>query len=63
MTPWYRHFLKHMTCSRFMAEPFHTTLSDRGAQPYDDRELEWLEAFLKACEFMIKMDTMTRAGD
>ena len=32
------------------------TLKDRMARPYDERELEWLEAFLKACDFMMKLE-------
>lgn len=32
------------------------TTRDRMARPYDEREIEWLEAFLKACDFMMKLE-------
>ncbi|KAG6989921.1 hypothetical protein G7Y79_00061g093080 [Physcia stellaris] len=53
----------------FFTSPYHAHLKDcyaedklvettehRMARPYDERELEWLEAFLKACDFMMKMN-------
>lgn len=59
MAPWYPHLAE--VCK---ADKLHKTLSHRRAQPYDDRELEWLEAFLKVCDFMMgKRDTMTGATD
>ena len=33
------------------------------SKPYDGRELRWLKAFLKACEFMMKMDQARTCRD
>ena len=39
----------------YAEDKLEKTLKNRMARPYDERELDWLEAFLKACDFMMKL--------
>ncbi len=55
MLPWYPHLARTYGIDRLWVD---TPLphSNRMFQPYDEREIQWLEAFLMACDFMAKLD-------
>jgi len=59
MLPWYPHLAKAYEIVRLWVEtPDRRFLPHpyRMSQPYDEREIQWLEAFLMACDFMAKLD-------
>ena len=53
VTPWYPH-IKRVHGEKKTEKG--SRRSTRMVQPYDERELRWLEAFLVACDFMGRMD-------
>lgn len=59
MLPWYPHLAKAYGMDRLWVDtPDRRVLphSNRISQPYDEREIQWLEAFLMACGFMARLD-------
>ncbi len=57
MLPWYPHLAEAYETDKLCKDsPNPRFPSKRMSQPYDEREVQWLEAFLMACDFMAKLD-------